>query len=80
VEANKKLGYAMDLREYGLGAQILVDLGVRRIRLLTNNPKKVVGLDGYGLEIVEQLPIKIPPNEHNKKYLDTKRDKMGHKI
>ena len=80
VEANKKLGYAMDLREYGLGAQILVDLGVRRIRLLTNNPKKVVGLDGYGLEIVEQLPIKIPPNEHNQKYLDTKRDKMGHKI
>ena len=63
-----------------LGAQILVDLGVRRIRLLTNNPKKVVGLDGYGLEIVEQLPIKIPPNEHNQKYLDTKRDKMGHKI
>ena len=55
-------------------------LGVRRIRLLTNNPKKVVGLDGYGLEIVEQLPIKIPPNEHNQKYLDTKRDKMGHKI
>jgi len=80
VEANKKLGYAMDLREYGLGAQILVDLGVRRIRLLTNNPKKVVGLDGYGLEIVEQLPIKIPPNEHNQKYLDTKRYKMGHKI
>ena len=80
VEANKKLGYAMDLREYGLGAQILVDLGVRRIRLLTNNPKKVVGLDGYGLEIVEQLPIKISPNEHNQKYLDTKRDKMGHKI
>ena len=80
VEANKKLGYPMDLREYGLGAQILVDLGVRRIRLLTNNPKKVVGLDGYGLEIVEQLPIKILPNKYNQKYLSTKRDKMGHKI
>ena len=70
----------MDLREYGLGAQILSDLGVRRIRLLPNNPKKVVGLEGYGLEIVEQLPIKISPNKHNKKYLNTKRDKMGHRI
>ena len=80
VEANKQLGFAMDLREYGLGAQILADLGVRRIRLLTNNPKKVVGLDGYGLEIVEQLPIKIAPNKHNQKYLSTKRKKMGHKI
>ena len=80
VEANKKLGFAMDLREYGLGAQILADLGLRRIRLLTNNPRKVVGLDGYGLEIVEQLPIRIPPNKHNQKYLSTKRKKMGHKI
>ena len=80
VEANKQLGFATDLREYGLGAQILADLGVRRIRLLTNNPKKVVGLDGYGLEIVEQLPIKIAPNKHNQKYLRTKRKKMGHKI
>lgn len=80
VEANKQLGFAMDLREYGLGAQILADLGVRRIRLLTNNPKKVVGLEGYGLEIVEQLPIKISPNKHNQKYLSTKRDKMGHRI
>ena len=70
----------MDLREYGLGAQILSDLGVRRIRLMTNNPKKVVGLDGYGLEIVEQLPIKVSPNKHNKIYLRTKRDKMGHTI
>jgi 3,4-dihydroxy 2-butanone 4-phosphate synthase/GTP cyclohydrolase II len=70
----------MDLREYGLGAQILTDLGVKRIRLLTNNPRKVVGLDGHGLEIVEQLPIKIPPNKHNKHYLRTKRQKMGHKI
>jgi len=80
VEANRKLGFPMDLREYGLGAQILVDLGVRKIRLLTNNPRKVVGLEGYGLEIVKQLPIKILPNEHNQKYLRTKRDKMGHTI
>ncbi len=80
VEANLKLGYGMDLREYGLGAQILADLGLRTIRLLTNNPKKVVGLEGYGLEIVEQVPIRIPPNPHNTKYLDTKRRKMGHLI
>ena len=70
----------MDLREYGLGAQILTDLGVKKIRLLTNNPKKVVGLDGYGIEIIEQLPIKVFPNKHNKDYLNTKREKMGHKI
>ncbi len=80
VEANKKLGFPEDLREYGLGAQILSDLGVRRIRLLTNNPKKVIGLDGYGLEIVEQKPIKVAPNKHNQIYLNTKRDKMGHLI
>src|SRR5579862_9376985 len=78
VEANKKLGYSMDLREYGLGAQILADLGIHRIRLLTNNPKKVVGLEGYGMEIVEQVPIKIRPNPHNVKYLKTKREKLGH--
>ena len=78
VEANKKLGYGMDLREYGLGAQILTDLGLKRIRLLTNNPKKVVGLEGYGLEIVEQVPIKIRPNIHNALYLKTKREKLGH--
>jgi 3,4-dihydroxy 2-butanone 4-phosphate synthase/GTP cyclohydrolase II len=78
VEANEKLGYAMDLREYGLGAQILVDLGIKTIRLLTNNPKKLIGLEGYGLEIVQQVPIKINPNPHNAKYLKTKRDKMGH--
>jgi 3,4-dihydroxy 2-butanone 4-phosphate synthase/GTP cyclohydrolase II len=78
VEANLKLGYGMDLREYGLGAQILVDLGLKTISLLTNNPRKVVGLEGYGLEIVEQLPIKIRSNPHNEKYLKTKRDKLGH--
>ena len=80
VEANLKLGYPMDLREYGLGAQILVDLGVRRIRLLTNNPKKIVGLEGYGLEIVAQVPIRVKANPHNKRYLDTKRTRLGHLI
>jgi 3,4-dihydroxy 2-butanone 4-phosphate synthase/GTP cyclohydrolase II len=70
----------MDLREYGLGAQIMVDLGLKKIRLLTNNPKKVVGLDGYGLEIVEQVPIRIKSNPHNEKYLKTKREKLGHLI
>src|SRR3954447_15699560 len=80
VEANLKLGFKMDLREYGLGAQILVDLGLKTIRLLTNNPKKVVGLEGYGLEIVEQVPIRIKPNPHNARYLKTKRDKLGHLI
>jgi 3,4-dihydroxy 2-butanone 4-phosphate synthase / GTP cyclohydrolase II len=80
VEANEKLGFPMDLREYGTGAQILVDLGVRHMRLLTNNPKKVVGLEGYGLNIIEQLPIKAHTNPHNARYLKTKREKMGHLI
>jgi 3,4-dihydroxy 2-butanone 4-phosphate synthase/GTP cyclohydrolase II len=78
VEANKRLGFPMDLREYGLGAQILVDLGLKTIRLLTNNPKKVVGLEGYGLEIVEQVPIRIKPNRHNRQYLKVKQQKLGH--
>ena len=78
VQANEKLGYAVDLRDYGLGAQILVDLGVRKIRLLTNNPRKVVGLEGYELEIVEQIPIRSAANPHNAKYLATKKSKLGH--
>jgi 3,4-dihydroxy 2-butanone 4-phosphate synthase/GTP cyclohydrolase II len=78
VEANQKLGYEMDLREYGLGAQILTDLGLKTIRLLTNNPRKVVGLEGYGLEIIEQVPIRVKPNPHNAHYLETKRKKLGH--
>jgi 3,4-dihydroxy 2-butanone 4-phosphate synthase / GTP cyclohydrolase II len=80
VEANLQLGYKMDLREYGIGAQILADLGLKTIRLLTNNPKKVVGLEGYGLEIVEQVPIRVKPNPHNEKYLKTKREKLGHLV
>jgi len=78
VEANEILGFKADLRDYGIGAQILKDLGVRKIRLMTNNPKKVIGLRGYDLEIVERVPIEIDPNENNENYLRTKRDKMGH--
>ena len=78
VEANEKLGFNPDMRNYGIGAQILVDLGVRKMRLMTNNPKKMVGLDGYGLSIVEQVPIEVPPNEYNKCYLECKKLKMGH--
>jgi len=80
VEANEFLGFKADVRDYGIGAQILLDLGVRKIRLLTNNPKKVVGLQGYGLEIVERVPIEISPNSDNERYLKTKRDKLGHLI
>ena len=80
VEANRKLGFDMDLREYGLGAQILSDLGLKTIRLLTNNPRKVVGLEGYGLKIVEQVPIRTKPNPHNARYLEPKRKKMGHRL
>jgi 3,4-dihydroxy 2-butanone 4-phosphate synthase/GTP cyclohydrolase II len=78
VEANVALGFAPDLRDYGEGAQILEDLGIRKLRLMTNNPCKIAGLEGYGLEIVERVPIVIPANAHDKRYLDTKRDKMGH--
>jgi 3,4-dihydroxy 2-butanone 4-phosphate synthase/GTP cyclohydrolase II len=78
VEANLKLGFPPELRDYGIGAQILADLGVRKMKFLTNNPKKVIGLEGYGLKIVEIVPIKATPNPHNEKYLETKRLKMGH--
>ena len=80
VEANLSLGFAPDLRDYGIGAQILADLGLHRIRLLTNNPKKVIGLEGYGLKVVETVPIITLPNPHNRQYLETKQEKMGHKL
>ena len=78
VEANEHLGYPADLRDYGIGAQILADLGVEKMRLLTNNPQKVKGLDGYGLEIVERVPLQSKPNPFNRAYLETKRSKLGH--
>ena len=80
VEANIELGFKPDLRDYGAGAQIIKDLGIRKMRLMTNNPKKIIGLSGYDLEVVERVPVEIPPTENNQFYLETKRDKMGHMI
>jgi 3,4-dihydroxy 2-butanone 4-phosphate synthase/GTP cyclohydrolase II len=80
VEANLQLGFKMDERDYGVGAQILRDLGIQKMRLMTNNPTKRAGLIGYGLEIIENVPITTHPNLHNKKYLDTKKEKMGHEL
>ncbi|MDW8066811.1 MAG: bifunctional 3,4-dihydroxy-2-butanone-4-phosphate synthase/GTP cyclohydrolase II [Aquificaceae bacterium] len=78
VEANEKVGYPADLRDYGIGVQILLDLGVRKMKLLTNNPRKIVALEGYGLEVVERVPLRIPACEHNQRYLETKKIKLGH--
>jgi 3,4-dihydroxy 2-butanone 4-phosphate synthase/GTP cyclohydrolase II len=80
VEANEALGFAADLRDYGIGAQILVDLGVKKISLITNNPRKIVGLEGYGLEVVERVAIKIAPTSKNENYLKAKKEKLGHII
>jgi 3,4-dihydroxy 2-butanone 4-phosphate synthase/GTP cyclohydrolase II len=78
VEANHALGFKADLRDYGLGAQVLLDLGIRKLRLMTNNPKKLAGVAGHGIEIVEHVPLMPPASEHNERYLETKRDKLGH--
>ena len=78
VEANLSLGFKADLRDYGIGAQILADLGLHKIRLLTNNPKKVIGLEGYGLKVVKTMPIIVPANQHNRRYLEAKQKKLGH--
>jgi 3,4-dihydroxy 2-butanone 4-phosphate synthase/GTP cyclohydrolase II len=80
VEANRALGFKADLRDYGIGAQILADMGLEKIRLLTNNPKKIVGLEGYGLEVIERVPIKVRPGKENRRYLEAKREKLGHVI
>jgi 3,4-dihydroxy 2-butanone 4-phosphate synthase/GTP cyclohydrolase II len=78
VEANEELGFKADLRDYGIGAQILVDLGVRKIRLMTNNPRKIIGLEGYGIRVVDRIPIEMKPNMENLGYLKTKKKKLGH--
>ena len=80
MEANKKLGHPPDLREYGIGAQILLSCGVKKMMILTNNPRKIIGIEGYGLEIVDRIPLEIEPNPLNEKYMSTKRDKLGHFI
>jgi 3,4-dihydroxy 2-butanone 4-phosphate synthase/GTP cyclohydrolase II len=80
VEANVELGFKPDIRDYGIGAQVLYDLGLRRVRLLTNNPTKYIGLHGYGLTEVERVPLKIEASKYNKKYLETKKKKLGHLI
>ena len=80
VEANKELGHPPDLREYGIGAQILLSCGVKKMTILTNNPRKIIGIEGYGLEVMDRMSLKIKPNSANEKYMLTKRDKLGHFI
>jgi 3,4-dihydroxy 2-butanone 4-phosphate synthase/GTP cyclohydrolase II len=80
VEANLELGFPPDMRDYGIGNQVLADLGLSTIRILTNNPKKILGIEGFGLRVVEQVPIETPPNAENVRYLATKRDKLGHRL
>ena len=80
VEANERLGLPVDKRDYGIGSQILRDLGLSKLRIMTNNPKKIYGIDGYGLQVVEEVPIRVEPSDHNKRYLETKKLKMGHKL
>jgi 3,4-dihydroxy 2-butanone 4-phosphate synthase/GTP cyclohydrolase II len=80
VEANQRLGLPVDKRDYGIGSQILRDLGLRKLRIMTNNPKKIYGIDGFGLSVVEQVPVRIEPGEHNRAYLATKKEKMGHRL
>jgi 3,4-dihydroxy 2-butanone 4-phosphate synthase/GTP cyclohydrolase II len=80
VEANLRLGFPADARDYGIGNQILADLGLSTIRILTNNPKKIVGIEGFGLKVVEQVPIEVPPNAENRRYLEAKRRKLGHRL